>query len=926
MDALDKLTIKGDTGNMPENIKDLDNVSPIDHAVVAKPHTPVYKMHRYFARRPWSVFRALIEQYSNPGSIILDPFCGGGVTVVEGLRLGRKVIGADINPLATFITKMEVIDVDLEELKAAFEEVESTCRAKIEQLYLTTCPKCGQKVPADWFEWSNAVECKECGKVVELHKAERVRKSEKIAGVSAGNYRCYQKGCKAEWRPSECKRLNDVLISVHVVCPKCRHKGEFPPTEKDLELARYIAENHQEQIKREGLWHPTLEMPEWWDLRRPYNAHIKRFDQFFTPRNLFANALIGTYIKNAKDKIDQSVRDLLGFVFSASLRFTNKMVFRNKGWQAGNPIEWASSTYWLPEIFCEINPWQAWRNRFRAIKSGKEYSKEEIGRKCMMGEAYEKIVDSSSVFIWTGSSTKLPLPDDSVDVIITDPPYGNNVLYAELCNFYWAWVGRILGQNGLIDDTEEAVVSKEHKKGLAEYRTLLYEVFRECHRVLKSGRWMVMTFHNKEFKVWNAIHLAAHDAGFKLAERDGMIYQPPIANYTQTIQTRRSGSMLGDFILSFQKVEKQPGFRQIEHAEIGRQIERLTAEAVIHHKGASLSLIYMKLMPWLLNNNLLDKIGEKEIVPYLSNNFEEKDGKWHLKANPGDELKQALEEYSRQHYKASYEELDFVPVEARIEYLIKRLLYARGFATQDDILNTIYENLINSNMADAREIQQVLGSIANLMPVSQVAAGKVSKGKAGRRVWKLKEDIERERLFAGLGVDVQYRLATSEESDHDLAIARLVEMAGCRKLKAHIGRTEQMKYAEFRQMSSDLPQRVQGMPKAARDIIEQIDVIWHNGGRGIVAAFEVERTTTITSGVDRFRNLLTAASESEIELYLVVPKSRGNEVRNKLGSPANRKDGLHKKIGYIYLEDLDIRHAVATVDFEKIRHFINDGQ
>ncbi len=127
-------------------------------------------------------------------------------------------------------------------------------------------------------------------------------------------------------------------------------------------------------------------------------------------------------------------------------------------------------------------------------------------------------------------------------------------------------------------------------------------------------------------------------------------------------------------------------------------------------------------------------------------------------------------------------------------------------------------------------------------------------------------------------------------------------------------------------MSSDLPQRVKGMPKAARDIIEQIDVLWHNGGKGIVAAFEVERTTTITSGIDRFRNLLTAAPESEVELYLVVPKSRGNEVRNKLGSPANRKDGLHKKIGYIYLEDLKIRDAVAAVDFEKIKRFINRGQ
>ena len=911
---------------MPDDLKDLDKLKPIDHAVVAKPHTAVYKMHRYFARRPWSVFRALIEHYSNPGSIVLDPFCGGGVTVVEGLRLERKVIGVDINPLATFITKMEVIDVDLDELKAAFEHVEAACRAKIEELYLTTCPKCGEKVPADWFEWSNVVECKECGKTVELHKAERVGKGEKIAGVSAGKYRCYHKGCKAEWRPSECKRLDDVLINVHVVCSKCRHKGEFPPTERDLELARSIAGSHKERIEQEGLWHPSLEMPDWWDLRRPYNAHIKRFDQFFTPRNLFANAIIGTYIKAAKGRLNQSVRDLLGFVFSGSLRFTNKMVFRNKGWQGGNPIEWASSTYWLPEVFCEINPWRAWQNRSKAIKSGKEYSRKEVGRKYVMAESHEELLNAPTAFIWTGTSTRLPLPDDSVDAVITDPPYGNNVLYAELCNFYWAWVGGILGRNGLIDDTEEAIVSKEHNKGLPEYRTLLYEVFRECHRVLKPGRWMVMTFHNKEFKVWNAIHLAAHDAGFRLAERDGMIYQPPITNYTQTIQTRRSNSMLGDFILSFQKVERQPEFKQIEHAEIGRQIERLAAEAVMYHRAASLSTIYMNLMPWLLNKNLLDKMGEKEVVPFLRNNFEEKDGLWYVKEKPGAELLRAMEEYSQEHYKASYEQLNFVPVLARIEYLIKRLLYARGFATQDEILIAIYTNLINSNMAEAWEINLVLNNIAQLVPLAEATGGTTRRSKGGRKVWKLKEDIERENLWGQMGADVKIYLASTEESDHDMAIERLVEIAGSKGLKAHIGETEQTKCIALCNLSSLLPQRVAGMPKAARDIIEQIDVIWHNGRRGIVAAFEVERTTTITSGIDRFRNLLTAAPESEVELYLVVPKSRGNEVRNKLGSPANRKDGLHKKIGYIYLEDLDIRHPDAAVDFEKIRHFINGGE
>jgi type II restriction enzyme len=114
------------------------------------------------------------------------------------------------------------------------------------------------------------------------------------------------------------------------------------------------------------------------------------------------------------------------------------------------------------------------------------------------------------------------------------------------------------------------------------------------------------------------------------------------------------------------------------------------------------------------------------------------------------------------------------------------------------------------------------------------------------------------------------------------------------------------------------------MPKAARDIVEQIDVLWHNGGKGIVAAFEVERTTTITSGIDRFRNLLAAAPDIEVELHIVVPKARGREVRDKIGSPANRKDGLHTKIGYIFLEDLNIRNRSASkVDFEKIKHKVN---
>jgi len=60
--------------------------------VEAKQHSPAYMMHRYFARRPYNVFSELIKHYTEEGDVILDPFCGGGVTIVEGLLLKRKVI------------------------------------------------------------------------------------------------------------------------------------------------------------------------------------------------------------------------------------------------------------------------------------------------------------------------------------------------------------------------------------------------------------------------------------------------------------------------------------------------------------------------------------------------------------------------------------------------------------------------------------------------------------------------------------------------------------------------------------------------------------------------------------------------------------------------------------------------------------------
>lgn len=133
---------------------------------------PVYQMHKWFARRASCVFRAILLGSSKPsgtdvmsefyqdhiddldmkGKVVLDPFMGGGTTVVEAVRLGFRVVGIDLNPVAWFIVKSEVEPVDEDALKAAFDRLARRPTASGLSLqdellthYKTTCPCCGSK-------------------------------------------------------------------------------------------------------------------------------------------------------------------------------------------------------------------------------------------------------------------------------------------------------------------------------------------------------------------------------------------------------------------------------------------------------------------------------------------------------------------------------------------------------------------------------------------------------------------------------------------------------------------------------------------------------------------------------------------------------------------------------------------------------------
>jgi DNA modification methylase len=879
-----------------EPIKDLDNLKPIDHGVITYPHTPVYKMHRYFARRPWSVFNELIKHYSNPGSIVLDPFCGGGVTVVEGLRLRRKVIGVDLNPMATFITRMEVIDVDLNELKKAFSEIEKAVKDEIQELYLTICPKCKKETPAWWFEWSYIYECPNCKKEVQLSKAKK---------LSGGKYQCYH--CHEIFKVVDAKRIGEIPIRLKVNC-ECGFKGEKKPEDHDFKKVEWIEKNFERVVKEKKLWFPKDKIYEGYNTNQLLKRGFYCFYEIFTKRNLLA---LSQLLKEINKINNKKIRELYQLVFSSRL-FENSKLAHIKGKTVVKP----GHHFWPADIPSEANVWIQFNNASKILKSGKIYSKKEIGSYYKEANSFEDLQNGSATcWILTKSSTNLrEIPDESIDVVITDPPYGGNVNYSEMTDFWAIWIRKTLGlrKNEFIDREEEIIINPYQtylgrKKKLAEYRELMYRVFKECYRVLKPKRWLVMTFHNRDFQVWNAIHLAAHDAGFILSEEDGMIYQPPIQAYTTTLHQKRGGAMLGDFILSFRKAEVPPKKKLIEYVDIGRRIQELAAETIQYHGGATLSQIYMRLIPFLLNKGKLEEIRESDLPKYLGEKFEEKDGKWYFKEKLDSDIEEYLRNYNKEHYKEEKALLDFVPVEARLETIIRWVLIKKGSqgAKMDEILNEIYSRLINSNAPEYGEISRVLNRIAVQRPDN-------------KRYWILKETLRQQMLFEKV-LPEREKLTEKEEitrevSEHDLMILRLLEIGESKGYGCHVGLKEQSTMLEFKKRSEPMLTPSQyGMDKSAFDIVREIDMLWLKGDK-IVAAFEVEKSTTIDSGINRFRNLFVVQPRSKIAAYIVVPDKRKMEAIKKLNSPANRKEKLHEKIKIIKFSDLKIGKPVEEVE------------
>lgn len=226
-------------------------------------------------------------------------------------------------------------------------------------------------------------------------------------------------------------------------------------------------------------WYPTLRMPEGKEARRNDKSGITHVHHFFTKRNLYVLSCLYDHIGEDKQ---------LKFLFTSILQRASKLFKWSKN-QAG-PL---SGTLYISSCVYETSVFSLIHNKRKIFDAWKSEDKQ--------------------VAINTASLTDLKnIPNNSIDYIFTDPPFGGNLMYSELSYLWEAWL-KIRTNN-----SNEAIIDTVQNKSLVDYQNLMTDSFTQCFNILKPGHWMTVEFHNSKNSVWNAIQQSLSRAGFVIAD------------------------------------------------------------------------------------------------------------------------------------------------------------------------------------------------------------------------------------------------------------------------------------------------------------------------------------------------------------------------------------------------------------------------
>jgi DNA-directed RNA polymerase subunit RPC12/RpoP/predicted RNA methylase len=583
---------------------------PFAAPVKATKATPIYNAHSYHTKVPPQGIVPYMLHYTEPGDLVLDPFCGSGMTgvaalmcahppaealhMVPGAQAGaRCAILSDLSPAATHIAYNYCTPVDVEALKREFERIQAAVKEEFDWLYGTTCERCGGRATIQYTIWSDVFECARCGKELVLWDVALDRQSGKVHET----FTCPT--CGKEQIKKGLRRVGSVPVVTNYECHgDCKpRRAERPATEAEKQ---HIAEIEAAEIP---YWHPTDEFPLGRQTRkiRHGTAGISHVDQMYTKRNLWALARLW---HEAGQISDARITSALRFGLTAINNYINKRQGYGTG---GGGI---SGTLYVPSLVMEKNV---------GLIADRKITK--------LVQAFTTM-PHALVTVVTGDATQLSgIPDSVIDYVFTDPPFGFNLQYAEL-NFLWeSWLKQFT------DWSQDCVMNYVHGKDLGFYSDTMARAFAEMCRVLKPGRWASVVFHNTNDAVWRAIQEGAQGAGFDVV--NAMAFDKSQGTFNQVNMGKDSAAGF-DVVLNLYKPRREgTNGRATPIADV----EAKVVEAVAMHLASNppaeyrtIQFLHSFAIRQLLNSNILI---EKVAIPYLEtvlpHYFKQIEGRWYMR-------------------------------------------------------------------------------------------------------------------------------------------------------------------------------------------------------------------------------------------------------------------------------------------------------
>ena len=564
-------------------------------------YRPNTYLHKWWARRSGTTFRYILKQlardsqrrhYYEPGGLegqtILDPMMGGGTTLHEAIRLGANVVGIDIDPIPVLQARAALALADASHRKKVYRDFYQALSARLHPLYVAICPACGQESQTQFVLYGLRRKCK-CREVLFLDRLTIREDSPEDVFI------CPHCWSVTRGRQHECLKLQDrqIVTKGTNVCDQCQgafedildlpfyeryhplvlmgscsEHGQFcsSVTQRDLNL---LAEAREEADR--------VRFAETHDFRVPSGPKsddllrrgVETFADLFTDRQmLYLDAC-----RQLLGDVPQQDKLWLALLVSTSLEF-NSLLCGYKGGTRRRPGAirhvFSHHAYSFPYTALENNPVFSGKasgtlNRLfhdRIVKAG-EWANAPIERR-VAGEKTHKVpligeVDGghpASDWQALGTGTRkflllqadaatVPVPENSADHVVTDPPYYDSVQYSDLSNFFRVWLQLLLPKEADWDyDCSSSAVSTGRIATQTDYCDLLTGIWKMCSAALKQNGRLIFTFHHWRAQAWAELTVSLRRAAFRLVNRYVVASENPVSVHIRNLRALKHDAIL----------------------------------------------------------------------------------------------------------------------------------------------------------------------------------------------------------------------------------------------------------------------------------------------------------------------------------------------------------------------------------------------